>query len=335
MRSKNKNKFTTPITTVLITFSLLLVPATIVFAGNASIEVQKLIDEMSMASRELNYDGVFVYRRARQMNTMRIIHRADKEGEHERLVSLTGFAREVIRDGNKVRCYFPEKQSVMVEESHAGKLISSYLPHPIESISEYYQFTIAAQDRVAGRDAWVVNIIPRDNYRYGYQLWIDQDSKLMLKSELKNSNGVTLEQIMFTQLDVLEQIPDSLLKPTVTGTDYTWYETAANGKTKMQYGGNHWKVTWMPDGFAMSEYGKQSMSMSKMPVDHMVFTDGLAMVSVFIEKLTKDPQVVEGPSTMGGINTFAILSNGYQVTAVGEVPRATVKLMASSARLME
>jgi sigma-E factor negative regulatory protein RseB len=335
MRSKNKNNLTTSITTVLITLSLLLVPATVVFADNPSIEAQKLIDEMSRASRDLNYDGVFVYKQAGQMNTMRIIHRADKKGEHERLVSLTGFAREVIRDGNTVRCFYPEKQSVMVEKSQAGTLVSSYLPHPIESISEYYQFTIVAEDRVAGRDAWVVNIIPRDNYRYGYQLWIDQTTKLLLKSELKDSNGVTLEQIMFTQLDVLEQIPDSLLEPTTTGTDYTWYQTADNGKAKMPSGGKHWKLTWMPDGFAMSEYGKQSISMSKMPVEHMVFTDGLAMVSVFVEKLTKDLQVVEGPSTMGGINTFAILSGGYQVTAVGEVPRATVKLMAGSAKQIE
>jgi sigma-E factor negative regulatory protein RseB len=85
----------------------------------------------------------------------------------------------------------------------------------------------------------------------------------------------------------------------------------------------------------MSEHGKQAMSMSQMPVDHMVFTDGLAMVSVFIEKLSKNPQVTEGPSRMGGINTFAILNKGYQVTAVGEVPRSTVKLMANSVKLME
>jgi sigma-E factor negative regulatory protein RseB len=157
----------------------------------------------------------------------------------------------------------------------------------------------------------------------------------MLKSELKNNSGIILEQIMFTQLDVLEEIPDRLLEPTITGTGYTWYETGAMTKVDMQKGDRHWKVTWMPSGFAMSEHGKQNMPMSQMPVDHLVFTDGLAMVSVFIEKLTKDPQVTEGSSRMGGINTFAILTKGHQVTAVGEVPISTVKLMANSIKWME
>lgn len=335
MRCKNKNTFPNTYTTVLIVFSVLFSQAAHVYAGNASIEVQMLINEMSRASHELNYDGVFVYRRGRHMNTMRIIHKVGTEGENERLVSLTGFAREVIRDGKTVRCFFPENQSVMVEKSHARKLISTYLPEPIESIAEHYHFEMAGQDRVAGRDTWVVNIVPRDSYRYGYQLWVDKDTRLMLKSVLKNNSGIILEQIMFTQLDVLEEIPDRLLEPTITGTSYTWYETAAVSKVNMQKGDRHWKVTWMPEGFAMSEHGKQTMSMSQMPVDHLVFTDGLAMVSVFIEKLAKNPQVTEGPSRMGGINTFAILTKGHQVTAVGEVPISTVKLMANSVKWMD
>ena len=332
MRNKNKNTFPRPGTTVFIALTWLLFQATVVFADSASEKAQMLINEMSRASHDLNYDGVLVYRCANQMNTMRIIHKAGGEGEHERLVSLTGSAREVIRDGNTVRCFFPENKAVMVEKSHAGKLISSYLPDPIERIADHYHFEIATQDRVAGRNAWVVNIIPGDNLRYGYQLWVDQDTRLMLKSELKNSDGITLEQIMFTQLEVLEQIPDSLLKPTITGADYTWYETTAKSKMEVQNSDIRWIVTWMPDGFTMSEYGKQSMSMSQVPVDHMVFTDGLAMVSIFIEKLTRDAQSAEGPSTMGGINTYAVLTGGYQVTAVGEVPMTTVRLMANSVK---
>ena len=333
MKNKNNYLYQRPFTTVLIAFALLFFQGPAVQADSDSEHAQILINEMSRASHELNYDGVFVYRRARQMNTMRIIHKGGSEGEHERLVSLTGSAREVVRDGNTVRCFFPEKQAVMVEKSHSGKLLASYLPDPIESIAEHYHFSIAAQDRVAGRNAWVVNIIPGDNLRYGYQLWIDKDTRLMLKSELKNSDGTTLEQIMFTQLDVLDEIPENLLKPSTTGTDYTWYETSARSKNDTQTIDVTWTVNWMPDGFKISEHGTQSMSMSKDPVDHMVLTDGLAMVSIFIEKLDMNPQAEEGPANMGGVNTYAVQKNGSQVTAVGEVPRKTVKLIANSVQI--
>src|SRR3989304_4751151 len=115
MRNKNKNTFPRPGTTVFIALTWLLFQATVVFADSASEKAQMLINEMSRASHDLNYDGVLVYRCANQMNTMRIIHKAGGEGEHERLVSLTGSAREVIRDGNTVRCFFPENKAVMVE----------------------------------------------------------------------------------------------------------------------------------------------------------------------------------------------------------------------------
>jgi sigma-E factor negative regulatory protein RseB len=317
----------------LILFSALFIgsiPSS--FSENIYPEPQLLIDEMSMASRDLNYDGVFVYRLGKQMDTMRIIHKSGGEGIYERLISLTGHAREVIRDKDQVKCFFPEDKTVVVEKRRAGKLISTYLPSPIKSISEFYSFEIAGEDRVAGLDAWIVNIRPNDKYRYGYQLWIDKDSRLLLKSELKNQLGVTLEQIMFTQLNILDEVDNSLLQPTYSGKDFTWYKNEKNTNEEVT-SKKQWKVTWAPSGFSMSEHEKNMMMTSKMPIEHLVYTDGLAMVSVFVEKLMQQPSAVNtGLSSFGGVNTFSTHADGYQITAVGEVPKATVKLMANSVK---
>ena len=86
----------------------------------------------------------------------------------------------------------------------------------------------------------------------------------------------------------------------------------------------------MPDGFVMNDQEKQNVEESQMPVEHLMYSDGLATVSVFVEKLDKSVNVVTGPSSMGGVNTFSTMTDSYLITAVGEVPRDTVKLFAKS-----
>lgn len=311
--------------------AILLSSIGFVQAENNKPDPQALIDEMSRASRNLNYDGVFVYRHGMELETMRIIHKAGTDGSYEKLMSLTGSAREVIRDKEQVKCFFPDDKKVVVEKSRMGKLVSSYLPNPIKSISEYYNFEIAGEDRVAGMEAWVVNIQPNDKYRYGYQLWIEKKSSLLLKSELKNQLGMTLEQIMFAQLNITDAIDDALLKPSVSGEDFTWINNSKNDNVKHDKE-MKWQVTSMPSGFSMSEEEKQVMMISQMPVDHFVYTDGLAMVSVYVEKLNKQEEIKSGLSSFGGVNTYSTHVDGYQVTAVGEVPKATVQLMANSVK---
>jgi sigma-E factor negative regulatory protein RseB len=317
----------------LFIFSVLLFGSiNAAYSDNHAPDPQRLIDEMSKASRDLNYDGIFVYRLGKQIDTMRIIHKSDADGIYERLVSLTGSAREVIRNKEEVKCFFPEDKTVLVDKSRLGKLISTYLPSPINTISDFYSFELAGQDRVAGMEAWIVNIRPKDKYRYGYQLWIEKKSRLLLKSELKNQLGVTLEQIMFAQLEVLDDIDNALLQPSISGQDYTWHNNIKNVSLKVS-SEKQWKATWLPVGFTMSEQEKETMLTSHLPVEHLVYTDGLAMVSVYVEKLNQsDDTKAAGLSSFGGVNTFATHAEGYQITAVGEVPKATVKLMASSVK---
>ena len=312
---------------------LLLCNGTFVFAESETPDPQVLINDMSRASRDLNYDGVFMYRLGKQIDTMRIIHKSGVNGVYERLISLTGNAREVIRDKDQVKCYYPENKAVVVDKSRLGKLVSNYLPQPIQSISDFYSFEIAGEDRIAGMDAWIVNIRPNDKYRYGYQLWIEKNSKLLLKSELKNQLGVTLEQIMFAQLNILDEIDDALLQPSISSKDYTWYNNIENKKAEPSVvSDKEWQVTWVPAGFSMSEHARASMTTSQMPVEHLVYTDGLAMVSVFVEKLNQSPNANAGATQFGGVNAYALEADGYQITAVGEVPKSTVKLMADSVK---
>jgi len=313
----------------LVILSLLLPAPVFADEAESSARAQELINAMSRAVRERNYDGTFIYLRHRQMDSMRVIHRADGKGELERLVSLTGIPREIIRDDRTVRCIYPDDESVVVEKSRPRKYVAQ-LPEPIERIAPYYEFAVDGEDRVAGRDAWIVNIQPRDAFRYGYRLWIDKDSTLLLKSELRDKSGFPLEQIMFTELHVMDFVPDELLEPAVSGQNYTWYHSASATSRGEGPRDGRWIVSWMPSGFSMNEHERQALVASGKPVDHMVFSDGLASVSVFIEKLEGDGEIEVGLSRMGGVNTYAKHLGEFQVTAVGEVPPATVQRIANS-----
>lgn len=304
----------------------------------SGVDARQLLDAMAAASRKLNYAGTFIYQRGNQTDAMQIIHKADGDEEQERLISLTGIAREVVRNNEFVTCIFPDKQHIRIDKSQPHRrLISAQISQPIEKIAENYDFRVAGQDRVAGRNAWIVNVLPRDQYRYGYQLWIDVSSKLLLKSELRDENGRLQELVMFTELEILDDIDDQRLASTLEGVDITWQEQTGSPATPGEVrklndlaDGELWQVEWMPQGFSLSEHTYELLANSPRPVQHLVFTDGLSMVSVFVEKLGDDDSIMIGPSSVGAVNAFARQTEGHQVMVVGEVPQMTVRLMASS-----
>ena len=292
-----------------------------------------LVDEMSNATHELNYDGIFVYRYDKQIDTMRIIHKKNKDGDvYERLVSLTGNNREIIRENDRIKYMFPENKVAIIEKSKIGQLISSYIPDPIQSISKFYVFNLVGQGRIAGLNAWIINIRQIDRFRYGYQLWIDKKSKLLLKSKLKNFQGVTLEQVMFAQLNVLKNIDDALLKSSFNEQNFTWINNTSDKTITYDISRKKWIPSWIPKGFFMSKYTIDPMPNSVIPVEHFIYSDGLATISIYVEKLNNEQPINVETANFGGVNTYSTSTDGYQITAVGEVPKTTVQLIANSVK---
>ena len=318
-------------------FFLCLFLGTGVSADEVPIADQ-LISEMSRANRELNYAGVIIYSHDGQMDTMQIIHKMDENGESERLFSLTGIPREVIWDKNSVTCILSDNQALMVERRRA-RSFAFQLPDPIDTVAEYYAFSVVDEDRIVDRPAWIVEVKPKDEYRYGYRLWIDKEHKILLKSQLQNMNGHSLEQFLFAQLQIFDDIPEEWLEPSMSGTFYIW-QNDMEGELPSYAEVATWFAGWVPSGFTMNDYGKQIADPGQMPVDHLIYGDGLALVSVFVERLniskTADNNIDNaGSSSMGGINAFTTENSGYQVTVVGAVPLKTAELMAKSVTMKE
>lgn len=295
-------------------------------------DVARMIAAIPKAAQELNYEGEFVYAHDTHIDAMRIVHRADIEAPAERLVSLSGPAREVVREGDKVTCTFSDHRSVLVERRQPRDFVTLALSEPVETIARHYEFMPLPDDRVAGRTAKVFSVRPRKADRHSYQLWVDASSNLLLRSAVIDGNGKVLEQVMFTQIAVGGKIADDSLIPEVDGEGYTWYTNEKQPpapKTEQQ----SLQVRWVPEGFALKELHTQKRASGRKPVHHVVYSDGLAMVSVFVEEISTEEPPLQGYSTLGAVNAFSRLQDHHQVTVVGEVPQATVRRIAESVRI--
>lgn len=263
------------------------------------------LQRMSAAMQELSYQGVFVYRREDDMAAMRVTHVVDEHGARELLETLTGQARSEVR------------RAPLVAGEGAGE-------PQLNHIDRYYQLRLLGSDRAAGREARVIAVSPRDEYRYGYRLWLDHATGLLLKSDLLSQDGDTLEQVMFTALELLDRETVKQLAPAPDrqGDAHAAVDGVAANSVSA------WVVTTLPDGF---ELLKSHPGSGHGEVEHLVYSDGLASVSVFVERANGQDDAFEGGSRMGAVNAYgSLIDGGFQVTVVGEVPEITVQTIGRS-----
>ena len=294
-------------------------------------EPREWLDRMNHALTTRNYVGVFTHVHGGRVETLRIIHRVRGRDVSERLLSLDGSGREFIREGDELTCYFPDKRTVLVERRSPDGLLLGALPSIDDDSSQVYEIRGGDRQRLLGRTTRVVALNPRDEYRYGYRLWIDEQTSMPLKTQLCDKTGQVIEQIVFSSIDLPERISDAMFKPTVDASTYRWLradrQVAAADQTPAL-----WEAMRLPPGFRMATRSAQAMPGSSEPVAHLVFTDGVASVSVFVEPRKADSTAEEGPARVGSSSAFSTVVDGHQVTAVGEVPPSTVEFIATQVK---
>lgn len=300
-----------------------------VLAGDS--EALLLLDRMSQAVQQRNYIGTFVYLHDGRMESMRVVHRRDADGERERLYSLTGAAREVLRDNEKVTCILPDSESVMVSASKPRSPLRAEWLQDLDRLAQSYEIRLGGEDRVIGRLARVVDVLPRDQYRYGHRLWLDVDSDLMLKSMVFDEKGRTVEQMMFTELELPDSIGNAVLEPALSGKGFSWHDDR-DGEEQPDHDAPEprWQVAQLPQGFILQHHNLHRHPGPHGMMEHLVYGDGLASVSLYIEKAGDQATPFQGSSRRGAVNAFGVLLDGYQITAVGEVPAAAVELVGRS-----
>lgn len=296
-----------------------------------SDEARDWLERMSNALATRNYDGLFTHSTAGQVESMRIVHRVAKGQSLERLVSLDGSGREVVRTEEEVHAYLPDRKVVLVEpRSDDGSLLKT-LPTPGPTLDNYYELSLKDGTRLLGRDIVVIDVRPRDAYRYGYRLWLDKETAMPLRSVVGDGAGRQVEQILFTRLEMKDKIPAKDIEPAVDASGFQWVRTDRKLAAMPQLPANHgWWPLRVPPGFRLIASRLQPMPGSPMPAQHLIFSDGIAAISVFIEPGPTTGSRPPEASSMGSANAYSMSVQGHIVTAIGEVPPNTVREIASS-----
>jgi sigma-E factor negative regulatory protein RseB len=281
------------------------------------------LSRMATAARQLNYAGTFTYRHGDRTETSRVRHLADELGEMEKIESLDGPVREIIRDRDEVWCYMPEIKAIKIDRAQAKRFFPALIANPVQSFQDGYVIKVKGKERVAGRDCQLIHLEPKDQFRYGYRLCADMESGLLLRANMVGGHEEIIEHFGFTEIRVGQLIIRDSLKSNFSHENWVRQSppvTDASG----------WSVKALPPGFKKIVELKRTLANRPDPVTQLLYSDGLTAVSVFIEPRKGEPKATARPSQQGAVSFYSRQIPNHNVVVVGEVPPIAVVQIANS-----
>lgn len=325
----------TCVVTVAATYAQ-TVGAEIPGVGDESNEAQRLLHQMQSAAKKVNFSGILVYQQGSQVRTSRITHLHDGKNEVEKLEILDGSPREYLRKDDEIVCYLPDIHTLLIEKKIAHDVFPAIFAANPAELTRYYSIKRGQSQRIAGFETHEVILEPKDSLRYGYRLAAEKSTRLLLRAQTVNENNEVIEQITFTQLEI-GNINRVRVKPTFQHVSGWRVENSAMGQASP--GG--WSVKNTPPGFKKIREMKRMIvdltatpgnTANSSPTSHevvqMVYSDGVAAISVFIEPGSRNK--TEGFSQQGALNIAGKRQGDFWLTIVGEVPATAIRQVANS-----
>lgn len=304
-------------------FILLLCLPQIVWAGDS----WQMLEKAAQAARQLSYKGVFVYQAGENMTSLQITHtNLGGSGEFSRVVVLDGAPREVLKQGDDALIYRPKKEKMLIEKRHMQSGFPAIVPRVGDELRANYQISAGEPERVAAREAIAITLTPHDALRYTSRFWVDTESGLLLKSALLNG-GEVVEQVGFSQLQLVAVAGMDWFRP--NDEQNKTYELKPEQTVKPSEDDNRWVVGQLPPGFHKVRQVMRMLPGRQQPVRHMVFCDGLASVSLFIEPEGKFHSR-NSALAQGATNMVSRTVSDYQIVVLGELPAPTLMQIANS-----
>jgi sigma-E factor negative regulatory protein RseB len=309
------------VSVLLLGFSAILLGPMLLASPALADDGLALLERIAQGSQQLTYSGTFVYRSAGKVDSSRIAHSASNGLEVERIEALDGSPREVLRAGSEVKCFFPEEMLLIIENRSSQRGFPTLLPAGLGSLPEHYAIRSGGQGRVAGMKSRAVILEPRDDLRYGHEFWMDAASGVLLKANLLGERGETLESFAFTQIKIGGPLEQGALKPRFDSQRVRVQQVRATEVKPEEMG---WTFRTLLPGFRKVAAMKRQTSPENPESLHVVFSDGLASISVFIESGGSAGET-ETMSVVGPVNVYRRQVGEHRLVVMGEVPALAVR----------
>ncbi|CAN5282398.1 MucB/RseB C-terminal domain-containing protein [soil metagenome] len=312
-------------------------------AGSSAAAAERTaLDELArirQASEQLTYSGVFVYQQGREVRSSRITHTRDASGGREKLQMLDGQPREFLRHADEVRAVMPEVRTVLVEQARShDTAFPAFLRADPSHLLQFYRLRRISPERVATFETDGLELEPLDSLRYGYRLFADRRTGLLLKAQTLDERGNVVEQMAFTELRIGGPLEKGALEASWNTRGWKVERTAARSVDL-----SAWRLTKPVPGFNRITEVQRSLA-GHGEVSQIVFSDGMAAVSIFVEtapeadpatKAVKpaDAGVSSAHETMsaeGSVNVFSRRHGAYLITVLGEAPAAAIRQFADA-----
>src|SRR5690554_7341959 len=285
------------------------------------------LERLGPALNMTSYRGVFVYARGDQVHSMKIAHRFRDGQVEERLVMQDGGSGEIVRKGMDVVCVLPDRGRVRLDEVIPSGPFAEAFTSQLMPFGQWYRSELAGEDRIAGYDVVTIALTARDDERYSHRLWLEKETGLLVKSQVRDSDGEVLEHFQFTSLEITDEIADDELEIQTQGREIT--RTLASGDPQQSVVArmNGWTLNWRPEGFVPAAAPRSGKGKA------VAFSDGLAAFSVFVEPVT-GLKMPTGASRIGATTMYmrelSVADRPFLIAVVGEIPPGTARKVADA-----
>ena len=287
-----------------------------------------LLQQLSTAAQQVSYSGIFVFQHDGSMEASRVVHSYDHGQELSRIDTLNGPPREILRSNDEMRCYFPDVRSIRLQRAEGRHFFPALIVPPLQAYADNYELFVTGQDRVAGHDCQIIALRPRDALRFAHEVCADLPSRLLLREVTLGPHGEPIQMSVFTEVTIGTHPDPAQFKPAYSGTDSWRQDTVPALGADPDHSG--WVASNAPPGFHKVVEVRRTLPGGSGAVTHLVYSDGLASVSVFIEPASGTTRADRAESLPNALSYYSARRDEHQITVVGEVPLSAVTQIGQS-----
>ena len=308
-----------------------------ILSGTAFSQPQRLsqhdaltaLKQVAYAGRSLNFTGIFVLQKGDHFETCRITHHGAGSQELEKIERMDGNPLEITRVNDDILVYMPEEKLVKSKAGVQERSFPSLTEDQLATVGQNYDVYVGNVDRIAGRFATHITLLPKDKLRYRHELWIDQKTGLQIKAQMFTDRNELVEQIMFTEISVGNHVTEAMTRSIYEDEALAWrMDRGARSQLRNAAAKRLWAVSEPPPGFKQVMELQRKVGATGSRVQ-LVFSDGFAAVSVFIDS-RRNNGFRAGLGREGSLNVYRRVLDDQFVTVLGDVPANTVKQIGDS-----